>query len=322
MTYYRTGKTGMLIAAATAAAMCVLSFVFQPERPLPAQTGLCLPSPGEWHLPVLWSWIINTSLLGLITIGAWLLNRTFNFIRSTEPVMPALFLLLTSSNPWITGELSSSLIICSVNLIWITILFTAYDSKNATQPLFAVATFISIGSMFQYAFLPMGLAALIGALIMKVLRFKELATFLLGLISPYWIALGFGWIKFSEFRLPEPLPLFSGSYDGTTLFLLMLSVGVAIFIGVMTGFAVGLRLYAGNSKVNAMNGVITWTGIISVICILIDFNNIFAYLATLYLAVAVQLANLCALWQFRHEWLVTFLPGTVFVTFFILMLLL
>ena len=184
--------------------------------------------------------------------------------------------------------------------------------------MFVTATFISIGSMFQYAFLPMAVWVLIAAVILKIFRPKEVAAFILGLLAPYWIALGFGWIHFSEFRMPEPAPLFGENIDPANLFVIMLSTGFAIFIGIAIGISNSLRIYAGNSRVNAFNSVISWLGIVCAACIIIDFNNILAYLATLYFAVAVQFANLCALWQFKHEWLVILLPSAVYILFFIL----
>ena len=317
MVAYRIERTGMIIAGLLAFAMCLLSFILQPEKPIPGQPGLCLPPPSQWELPRFLSWFINTCTIGVCAIALWMLNRTYNFIRTTQPVLPALFLIFVASNPWITAELSTSVILCAVNVLALWILYGCYNLRNATQQMFLVATFLSIGSMFQYAFLPMILVYIIASVILKISRPKELTAFIFGLIAPYWITIGFGWINPDSFKMPAPTSLFSGLYNPADLFILMVSVGSAIFLGIAFGIPSLLKTYAGNSQVNAMNSVIAWLGIISMLCILIDFNNVMAYLATLFLAVAAQLANTCALWHFRHEWLVTFLPGLLFLFFFV-----
>ena len=308
------------MAVVIATAMCVLSFIFQPELPLGGTPGLCLPSPAYWIKDPFLSWIINFLIMGSTAILIYFVNQTYNFVRINQPVLPALFLLLTAANPWITNVLNTSMIMALVNILCLSILFGAYKSTNATQEMFLIATFLSLGSMFEYAFLPMGLAYLLGALIMKALRLKELLAFFMGLVAPYWVGLGFGILKLEWFRMPEITYLFADRELALEIFLLLVSVAVVIFIGICTGMSNSIRLYAGNSRVNAMNLAISVLGSLCVICILIDFNNILAYLATLYFTVAVQLANLCALWQMRHEWIVVGVAAIIFIGFFAAMI--
>ena len=149
------GKTGLVLAVMAMIAMTAVSYLLRPDSRLSGELGICLPSPNLWEINPVSSWIINTVLTGAVAFGAFFLNRTHNFIRSTQPVLPVMFLLLAGSNPWINYYLSSSTLICAINLISLSILFGEYNSRNATQPMFAIGTFMSVGSMFQYAFLPM-----------------------------------------------------------------------------------------------------------------------------------------------------------------------
>lgn len=309
----------MALAAVCAVAMCVLAFIFRPELPFSGLSGICLPPPSEWGLPPVASWIINVLLLGATAAAIWRLNHKFNFNRTTRPVLPALFLVFVASDPWITVELSSSLIMCAANVVALWLLFSVYDSPDATQPMFVTGTFISIGSMFEYAFVPMVAVYLIAAIVLKIFRVKEIMAFILGLVAPYWVCLGFGWISPLQFQIPSPSPLFSDPSQAADLFLLVLSAGIAVLFGLAFGIADAIKIYAGNSRVNAMNSVIVWMGIICAVCMTIDFNNLPAYLATLFFCVALQFANLCALWQIRHEWLVSLIPSAVYVALFVLM---
>ena len=250
-----------------------------------------------------------------------LLNRHYNFIRSTQPVLPALFVVLAASNPWATSYLSSSTIVCAVNLLAISIMFSCFRLCNATQQLFVVATLISVGSMFQYAFIPYILAYVASAIQMKAFRIKEFLAMGMGLIAPYWVGIGLGLVRLDSFSMPEITNLFNGFAHASDIFTLLLSAVVAIFLGLILGLNNSIKLYAGNSRVNSMNLTISLVGVVSIICIIIDFSNMMAYLTTLYLTVAVQVANLGALWHFKREWLLTFIPGVIYIVFFVILLL-
>lgn len=316
---YGIGRPGMTVAVAAAAVMFIISFLVPAPFSISGNFGICLPSPDLWNINPVASWILNIALAAACTIGTWLLNRSFNFIRSTQPVLQALFLIMVAANPWITGELSSSLLLCLINIIGLALMFRDYSSPNATQDLFAIGTFLGIGSMFQYGFIPMMPAYVLMAVAMKNLRIKEFIAFLLGIAAPFWVSIGLGIIPLENFQLPEIVPLFINYDNALEIFLLVASTGIAIFLGVMTGLFDSVRLYAGNSRVNAMNVCVSILGIFSIVCVVVDFNNMLVYLATLYFTVAVQLANVCALWNMKHQWLVTAIPALIFIGFFVAM---
>lgn len=317
MKYQGIGKRGLAISIGIMAAMCVASFLFEPATRLSGESGICLPSPNLWNIDPLWSWGINTFLLGAIAAGAFFLNRYYNFIRSTEPVMSTMFLVLAASNPWNDTHLSAATIICAVNILSFAVLFGCYRKQNATQEIFIIATFLSIGSMCQYAFLPFIISIVAGAIIMKAFRIKEFFALLMGLIAPYWIVIGLGIIPLENFNIPQISNLFTGFAAPPDLIILMLSVGVAGFIGLLLGINNSIKLYAGNSRVNALNMTISLTGVVSMICVIGDFTNMMAYLTTLFFTVAVQIANLCALWPIKREWIIGAVPAVIYIGFFI-----
>lgn len=311
------GKTGVALAALFACAMCILSYIFHPVEVEPIQYGLCLPSPDAWGFDPFWSWMVNTLLIGLITILLFLVNKSYNFIRTTEPAMVAIFMIMASSGPWFTQTLNTSVLLCLANLVCLGIIFDSYASKNATQEMFISGVVIGIGSMVQYAFLPMAFVFLLWALFMKVLRIKETLAFIVGIICPYWITIGIGWLHFSDFHFPSLNPLFSYINDPSEFIILLTGIGVAAVSGFLAVFANSFKLYAGNSKVNAMNLCISTLGAAAVICILVDFDNIHAYVVTLYMACAVQIANICALWNPKMPWLVTTIPSLMYMAIFV-----
>lgn len=311
------GKTGVVLFSGAALAMCLLNFIFRPVEIIPNEYGLTLPSPDLWQIPPFVSWIINTLLIGIIALTAYLVNRSYNFIRTTEPALPAIFLVMATSSPWFTQSLNTSTLLCLVNIIAIGVIFGAYDARNATQQLFTLGVATGIGSMFQYAFLPMAGVYFLWALFMKILRVKEVLAFIIGILCPYWIALGLGWMHFSDFHFPSLQPLFGVARDHSDILFLLASIGIAVIMGVLTVLSNSMKLYAGNSKINAMNLCVSTMGLAAVICILVDYENIPAYVLTLYLAVAVQMANICALWHPRQAWIVSALPALIYIALFI-----
>lgn len=311
------GRTGVDIAIACAIAMCVLSYLYHPVEIFPVEYGLCLPSPDIWGFEKFWSWLINSLLIGLIGILLFLINKSYNFIRTTEPALVALFLIMATSGPWFTQSLNTSVLLCLANVVCLGIIFDSYDSRNATQEMFTLGVVAGMGSMVQYAFLPMAVVYFLWALFMKVLRIKEVLAFLVGIVCPYWIALGVGWLHFSDFHFPSLTPLFSYPEDPSEFFILLSGIAFAAILGCVVALANSIKLYAGNSKVNAMNLCVSALGVASVICILVDFDNMHAYVTTLYMAAAVQVANICALWNPREPWLVTVLPSVAYIAIFI-----
>lgn len=320
MRYQGIGKRGLAISIIIMAAMCAASFLFDPGTRISGESGICLPSPNLWDINPIWSWGINTFLLGAIAAGSFFLNRYYNFIRSTEPVLPAMFLVLAAANPWNDSYLSASTIICAVVVLCMAILFGCYRRHNVTQEIFIIATFLSIGSMCQYAFLPYILPLMVGAIIMKAFRIKELIALIMGLLAPYWVGIGLGLLPPDSFQLPQLTDLFRGFVASPDLITLFISIAFIAFIGLVLGFNNSIKLYAGNSRVNALNMTISLTGVMSMICIIVDFTNMMAYLTTLCFTVAVQIANLCALWTIKREWIIGAVPALASVCLFLIML--
>lgn len=309
----------MMLSVIAMLAMTTASFPFKPAERLTGELGICMPSPNLWDINQLYSWLLNTLLTGAVAVGGILLNRTYNFIRSTHPVLPAIFLILAGSNPWLNNHLSSSTLICVINLLALSVLFGEYNSRNATQPVFIIGTLISIGSMFQYAFLPMTAAYIAGAIMMKAFRIKEFLALGMGLVAPYWVGMGLGLVSPDAFNLPEITNLFSDSVKASERYLLAFNVGLTIFIGAILALNNSIKLYAGNSRINALNMTITLLGATCAICICVDFSNMLAYLGTLYFTVAVQIANTCALWHIHKEWLMLLIFSLIYIGLFIAM---
>ena len=311
------GKTGIFMSIAIALAMCVTTYILKPVKMSRGDYGICLPSPHLWAIPDFLSWLINLIIIGGIAFILFQTNRHFNFIRTTEPALPVIFVIATCSSPWFTQGLDTSTLLCLVNVISLAIVFGVYNRPNATQQIFSMGGLIGLGSMFEYAFLPMAFVYIIWALILKILRFKETIAFLLGIMCPYWIGLGLGLISISDFHIQSLTPFFGSETDYSEIWLLLCGTGIAAIGGLFATMFNSMKLYAGNSIVNSMNLCVTVMGLAALICIFADYENMTAYVVTLYVAMSVQLANICALWNPEQEWLVSAIPSVIYIGLFL-----
>lgn len=291
------GTEGMLLAILLAALLSALNFFIGHPVRLEGNLGICLPSPNLWDLPDLASWITNLVLIIGMGITFYLVNKSFSIVQTTATVLPAAIMVLVSTNPWINALLDTSTIMMWVNTLALIMMFNSYKLHNATQQVFVVATMLSLGSMFQYAFLFMIPAYLINMGMMKVFRFKEICAFLMGLVAPYWVAIGLGIVPISSFAIPTFTNLFSGFAPAEDIFTGLLNIGITAILAVILGLNNMMKLYAGNTRRRLFNNAIMVLNIISIVAIAVDSGNITAYLGTLYLTTAVQIANLYALWN-------------------------
>ncbi|MDE6027739.1 MAG: hypothetical protein K2G23_06690 [Muribaculaceae bacterium] len=315
------GTEGFLGAVVLAIALTVIYYFTGIVRPLPANFGLCLPSPNLWPLPELWSWGINLVLILGCGIALYFFNKGYSVIQSADTVLPSMFLLLTATNPWADGLLESSSLMAAINIVCLSTIFSCYKSRNATQEVFVMATMLSLGSMFQYAFIFLMPGYILIALMMKCFRIKELAAFVMGICAPYWIAVGMGLVPLDAFHWPTFTNLFEEFSSASDLVVGGLSVGITALIAILMALNNAVKLYAGNTQRRLYNNAIAVVGITCVAGMAMDVNNLPTYLATFYITVAVQFANTFALWNIRKPSLWLRIIAAVYVIVFLIMVL-
>lgn len=310
------GKGGVALVMVLAVAMSVLAFLTEVPAPPVGDAGICLPSPSQWNLPPLISWLLNLALLLGTTAGIYLFNKQFSVVPGPSAILAPIFLLMTVSIPWIGGTLTGSAIITPVALSMLSIFCSAYGSRNASQEVFLVATLLSFGSMIQYAFVFMIVPAIVIAALFKCLRIREILAMLLGLMAPYWIVLGLGLVSPDSLRLPALSYIFDSVASKESLFICMLNLGFSAVIAMILALYNGIKLYAGNTRRRLFNLAICFTGLFALAGMIVDFNNFSAYVVTFYLTAAFQLADMFALWNIRRQWIWALIICCVYVGFF------
>ena len=245
-------------------------------------------------------WVANTSALLVTAIVLYLLNREYNFVQGSDTVLTGMFAIMASTNLWVSGTLSSSALVALANLICLAVLFGCYRKRNAAQEMCVIATILSLGSMIQYAFIFMLPVYIIGAGLMKCLDFKAFVAYLFGIAAPYWVAVGLGIVPLSDFTMPTISNLFDGFATRPQLFAGLVIVGLTVLLSVVLALTNMVKLYAGNTQRRLYNLTIDVLGLACALCVVVDAQNMVAYLCTIYMIAAVQIANLFALRNVYH----------------------
>lgn len=277
----------IILAAVFMAVAGWLRPVFRPD----ANVGLSLPSPNLWPVMPFWSGIINGVIIIAASLWAWFLNKRYNFIKNSDYTLPSLFVLFVGSNPLDSGFLCTSTLLLVFWMIAFSVLFGCYRQRNATQELFLVATFLSVGSMVDYAFLTAAPMVIIAAVMLKAMRFREVIAFLLGLAAPYWIGLGFGLLKLSDFHLPQFYNFTNGPLLPAELLTVGAGLGILWLSAAVCAISTMVKLYAGNPRPRTFNYTIYLLSVYCAVCMIVDSGHLAAYLATAYFSIAVMLTN-------------------------------
>lgn len=310
--------TGTMVAAAVAALLLmVYTGIYGPKFSMEGNLGLCLPSPNLWPISDMASKVINWALILCGLPFLYLFNKQFNFIGRLAPLTIIVFLLLYATNPWISQKFSTSTLLCVVNMICLWVLCDTHKSRNATQEYFFIATCLSLGSMVAYSFIPMILAYTVGGILMKSLRWREGVAMLMGFVAPYWVGAGMGLIPIESFKMPAVTPIFEDFKEPGELLATLLSIGTASLIALLLSMSNYVKLYAGNTRIRIINVAINMLGYVSLLCMAIDYNNLSAYLGTLYLWVAVQIGTLCNINRYLRPDVILYILSSIFLAFYI-----
>ncbi len=308
----------MTVGIVAAIIMIAATALLMPSLKPDAEPGLCFTLPTT-RIPHLAGCCVNAALIAFAIILAVIFNKKHSFVKSTEALLPTAMAVILASNPVNTSYLGTPVVMLIVNLVCLDIMMKSYATENATTSMFAVATYLSVGSMVQYAFLPMMVIYPLMALMAKILRIKEAVAYFMGLVAPYWVALGLGFISFSDFRIPQFLANLPNA-DGNYLLMVFISLSTLALVGLMLTLNNAMLIYAGNMRVRTSNNMINLLGFVCGICMLIDFDNFGAYTSSFCFAVSVQISNFFAMRRIPQSPIWFWGLLSLFIALFIFML--
>ncbi|MDE7159594.1 MAG: hypothetical protein K2O24_01925 [Muribaculaceae bacterium] len=262
-----------------------------------APEGIVWPSPCQWGLPAMWSAVCAWGAMMLLALFAQLLNKSFDFITGTDMALPSIFLLLLASNPAISARFGSPLLLALASIAMLALAMDCYRATNGTQQIFVAATIGSVGCMCDTAFIIPLLWCVPAWGVMKCLRLRELVAFGLGLIAPWWCALGTGLVSPDSLDFASLMRWMVFNPPAPAEAVQIGAVCWWAFLAVILGLNTAVKLYAGNTRTRALNNIITLLGLAALAGMALNPSSLSAFTGIFYFAAAVQFAQMFVLWN-------------------------
>ncbi|MBR6758615.1 MAG: hypothetical protein IKM35_09135 [Bacteroidaceae bacterium] len=241
---------------------------------------------GEVTYNSIWPVLLNSFIIIFISI---LLNHLsqHNEMAKTDNLLPILFFTLFQSlTPALIYHHLYTHLTTLLLLVIIALLYTCYQQhRSATQKMFVIGLLLSAATLFSahiIYFLPL---LIIGMIQMQVASARTIAATIVGIVTPYWILWGMGWVDiaqwdFSMLAITPHIPTFSCH--------IIPCIGVML-IGLLAGVSNLMNVFNENNKTRAKNGFINITSTYTALLLIIDNNNYLQYLPLLNSCVALQL---------------------------------
>ncbi len=233
---------------------------------------------------------VIVNLLLVVSSGILLLrlNSLFSIIPKRTLLPLIFFLLLELATPQFSLLCNGNLI----TIIMIAILFLLFFSyqQNRAQSAFLIMGSISVCSLFcppAIYYIPL---LLLGFLQVRYFNLKSVLGALVGLITPFWILMGFNILSFEDFslifptlspQLPPTIP-----YTQPLFWTIVLTVVLGLFSCAKTIYATTNE----KRQIRSYNGFIALLSIYTITLLLLDYTHYTIYLPILNIAVALHAA--------------------------------
>lgn len=280
---------------AAAAGVCTLAalwafYAYGYVEPIEGDRGFALPSANEWLPDGLISFVAAIAANSAVVLVVALLCKVYNILRSMTGLYITLFAALQLSVPQLADQFYTGPVLAMAVMTGLYLLFGCYRSPVASGHVFLVFMMLSALTATQYCFAVFVPAFLVVCVQMRIFNGRTLVAALVGLVTPWWLLLGFGIITLDDIHIPHFQSLFDGM-DFTDRAITLAAIG---FAGVLLILSIVLNLFktiAYNAHSRAVNGAVTVAAIIAIAGVCLDFSNIFAYVPLLNICAAIQTAH-------------------------------
>lgn len=260
---------------------------------LPAMTtgrGLLTGAMGSSVVGASSPLLVALAAIGIIMGLMTFINGAFNLLRTSSILFVGVFAFMEAASPIISTRFGSGMIVAAGVLCAMALMYTTYQQPvTGTKRTFLVFTLLSAGSMLQYAFVAYLPVFLAGCAQMRCFTFRSLLAAVAGMVVPWWILLGMGFITFDDIVFPTGLSIFSQLGSAGTA-----QLAAVIAVTVIAGFTLTLtnmvKIYNYNARSRSFTGLLVTVTIATLLLTMIDFANILAYLTLLNCCVAFQTA--------------------------------
>jgi hypothetical protein len=214
------------------------------------------------------------------------LNKVFTFVRTMTRLSASAFFLLMMATPGALVSFNMGTVMCLIAAVTMMPLFASFQDRHAQHSIFLVFALTATGAMFHYAFLMLIPAYMIGFANMRALDAEGIIAMLIGLLTPFWIVLGLGFINLFDIALPQWHLLGKAHVD------LLLAIAAATAVGGITLAVMNLfTILNYRVQTRVYNIFLMILLVMTVIALGVDYHNLAVYLPLLNLLVALQVAQ-------------------------------
>ena len=254
-----------------------------------ADRGILLLSPNLWIADPWLTMVVNTALI-LATALLWMtVVQFFNPFRALTTLPASFFLIMMLSVPELTDQLTTGTVLAAVLTCCVPLLWSAFAEELRLRHIFLLFAILSFFTMTQYCFAVYIPAFFIGCIQMKLFSLRTIIACIVGICTPWWIALGVSLFVATDFHWPEISNIFSVINTESTVNLVFVSVTTSLLL-IAGWLATFMNTITLNIKLRSFNGSLSILAVFTLLAIGIDYTNAIAYLPALMLLTSYQLA--------------------------------
>lgn len=296
MTYKELRLTRALKSRSMAAAVALLSIVGAivarhagDVTAVPGLKGLGLPSANHWLEGAA---SFNVAILAYVAVAMAMviINRSYNLLRTLSLTFGAFFLAMLGALPMAMGQFYGGTLLVIVILAALSVIFATFNDPSATRRVFLAFFLVAAGALTQYGFVVYLPILLVGCGQMRVFRLRSFLAAVVGIVTPLWLAWGFGLIDFSDFAKPRFDSVFKAMSTRETVHFLTTEAVTIVLMLTLTALNM-IKIYSYNLRTRAMNGLLIVISVATALFSAIDFTNMPFYYPLLCCCTAFQLGH-------------------------------
>lgn len=252
--------------------------------------GLFFDDPAGWIPQHILSAVCAVGVVLLCAIGLVLLVRRINFVHSTSVIYSVVMVLGCLLVPSTVLQFGAPQLVLAATIIGLALLLPDFGKPSATH-IFLTFSTLAFGATCQSAFLGLIIIFLAGCVTLQFTQPRMLAGALFGMTAPIWILCGFGLADITQIAWPQFVTIFSPDAVTPGNYLTLLTVGVIALITVFLTLGNSVKVFAANAAFRAANRFIIIITAGAILLILLDINNIVAYVPLLCMTLGIQAAH-------------------------------
>lgn len=260
---------------------------------IPGDKGFALPSANDWISSAIPEMGVNLVIVGAVIVLAIYLNRAFNVLRAMTMLYVVFFAIFELATPNLLAQLNTSTVLCAVVVACTVLLYSCYGDHRRIRRVFLIFFILSVAAATQYAFVVYLPLFVLGCAQMKIMNVRTIGAALLGIVTPWWILLGFGIVSPDGIHYPEVVSIFD-AINFNQAIALAVTVGITVLLTISAYMLTLLKSMTYNAKSRSFGSFIAVMTAVTIVAMVIDYTNITAYVAML---------NFCAAFQLSHFFL-------------------